>query len=47
MHVSTGRYEGMWRDNLKDGLGVYTFPKAHHATPAAPLGRLWLHACCL
>ena len=23
-----GKYEGLWRDNLKESFGVYTFPKA-------------------
>jgi hypothetical protein len=26
-YLSGARYEGEWRDNLKDGRGVYFFPK--------------------
>ena len=46
MHVPAGRYEGMWRDNLKDGFGVYTFPKAYTLLfPPDVLPRAYGTAC--
>lgn len=33
-YASGAKYEGEWRDNLKDGRGVYYYPKASGSTPA-------------
>lgn len=29
-YLSGAKYEGEWRDNLKEGRGVYFFPKVVH-----------------
>jgi hypothetical protein len=36
-YQSGARYEGEWRNNLKDGRGVYYFPKVSSAAQQALL----------
>jgi hypothetical protein len=35
-YQSGARYEGEWRNNLKDGRGVYYFPKVSSKLQAMP-----------